>query len=75
MATGDLLEAGMLQCPAVAPADNMDPVYAVVKRRSTTYCALFVGQAQDVDKWPSLLAADLFMDGPGAVIFPRVLSR
>ena len=27
----------------------MDPVYAVVKAGSTTYCALFLGQAQDMD--------------------------
>jgi hypothetical protein len=27
----------------------MDPVYAVVKAGSTTYCALFLGQAQDID--------------------------
>jgi hypothetical protein len=27
----------------------MDPVYAVVKTGSTTYGALFLGQAQDMD--------------------------
>jgi hypothetical protein len=27
----------------------MDPVYAVVKAGSTTYCAVFLGQAQDID--------------------------
>jgi hypothetical protein len=29
---------------------NMDPVYVVVKRGSTRYCALNLGQAQDIDK-------------------------
>ena len=31
----------------------MDPVYVVVKRRSTRYCAFSLGQAQDVDIWPN----------------------
>ena len=35
----------------------MDSVYAVVKQRSTTYCASFLGQAQDVDKWPKVNVA------------------
>jgi hypothetical protein len=29
---------------------NMDSVYVVVKRGSTRYCALNLGQAQDIDK-------------------------
>jgi hypothetical protein len=28
---------------------NMDPVYMVVKARSTRYCAVNLGQAQDID--------------------------
>ena len=41
----------------------MDPVYAVVKGRSTTYCALKIGQAQDVDisaEWRGLFSTALF---------------
>ena len=40
----------------------MDPVYVVVKGRSTRYCALNLGQAQDIDicaEWRDLLLSDL----------------
>jgi hypothetical protein len=42
----------------------MDPVYVVVKARSTTYCAIFLGQAQDMDNQAEsrgLLLIDLFL--------------
>jgi hypothetical protein len=41
----------------------MDPVYTLVKPGSTTYCVLFLGQAQDMGgspDWPDLLLVDLF---------------
>ena len=56
--------------PLVRPSrwpSNMDPVYVVVKRRSTTYCAPFLGQAQDVDIWPNVLSNALFTDEPSIV--------
>ena len=46
----------------------MDPVYKDVKRRSTTYCVPFLGQAQDIDNWPLVLLADLIFktEAPGS---------
>jgi hypothetical protein len=49
-----LLEAGCTQLPARKAGTIMDPVYAVVKARSTTYCAVFLGQAQDMERWADL---------------------
>src|SRR6476469_8747486 len=44
----------------LAPADNMNPVYTDVKGRSTRYCALKIGQAQDIDILPRI--ARLFLN-------------
>jgi hypothetical protein len=44
----------------IAPADNMNPVYTDVKGRSTRYCALKIGQAQDIDILPRI--ARLFLN-------------
>jgi hypothetical protein len=38
----------------------MDPVYTDVKGRSTRYCALKIGQAQDIDILPGI--ARLFLN-------------
>jgi len=47
----------------------MAPVYPVVKAGSTRYCALFLGQAQDIDRSPIRLAFS-----PNALIRPTIAS-